>query len=645
MLAAAALTPAVAAGATRTYTGVVEVRHTDVLGVASTDRIVLRTAGGPLRVAEGRLRRFVGRRVKVLADRDGATLDVQRVAAADGEAPTARAAPTWPTYPPPATGPRRVAVLLASTAAEVPVRWAKEPTEEIMFGSGASVAEHVAAQSRGRTTIEGDVLGWYTVDVPADGCPDFEYADHAMQAARDEGVDFSQYHYVMTMFPRRSCGYSGMAYIAGVYSYINGRPSDLRVPAHELGHNLGLFHAEAHVCSEGGQSSATTGDCSSADYGDPFDIMGHARRSLFNGYHRARLGWIEGADVITSPGEGTYTLRSVNDAAAGAKLLMVPHTSKPWEPGEGDSDWYLTAELRTPKPPFDDFALGDPIVSGLTLRATLGVDFWAPSRLVDITPGSPGGHGDAVLRVGESFADRSSGARLTLESLEGGTARVRLAYPPSAPGDARAELVGEDGASVTWSASTDRQGAVQYEVERDGAVVARTSALSASETGLPPDQTVAYRVFAVDTVGNRTPADAGTVTTPPAPPPAEPAPPPPVAPPESPASLADVVEPRLRVFPAPGPRGRRLPRSRRLVVLAADDRGAVTVSVTLDGRRLRTATAGRVVVRLPRRVLRGRHTVVLAAVDAAGNRRALRLRISRGRLLSARRATAPAAAR
>jgi len=67
-------------------------------------------------------------------------------------------------------------------------------------------------------------------------------------------------------------------------------------------------------------------------------------------------------------------------------------------------------------------------------------------------------------------------------------------------------------------------------------------------------------------------------------------------------------------------------------VLASDDRPGVRTTATLDGRRLRTSLARRIVIRLPRRVRRGRHVLRLVAADAAGNRRVIRLRIRRGRI-------------
>jgi hypothetical protein len=536
-----------------------------------------------------------------------------------------------PSYPP-ATGPRRVAVLLASGASEVANRFAAEHIEERMFGPGLSVAEHVAGQSRGRATVEGDVLGWYTVDEP-EGCNYYETTADAMAEAKAAGVRFADYHYVMTVFPRRSCGWNGMAEIGGEFSYINGLPPDFRLLAHEFGHNLGFYHAWAHHCSDGGRATATTGTCTREEYGDPFDVMGRAGRSFFHGFHRARLGWIPPEDVRIVEDEAVYTLRSVNDAGAGTKILQVERPVDDDGYGTMLGPRYFAVELRSPMPAFDDFAPGEPIVSGVTIRLTLAVNWMWPTKLLDVTPGSPGGHGDAVLGVGQSFTDPPSGARFTLESLAGGTGRVRLSYPPTAPQDVRAEPAGEDGVALSWSPSTDAKGVAAYEVERDGAVVSRTAGTTAADGSLERGRTFTYRVIAIDTDGNRTASEPVTASTPPlpvAPTEDSTAPPPP---PPPPAAAPDTTKPRLRVT---RPRlGRRVPRTRRLALLASDDRAGVRIRATLDGRLLRTARATRVSLLLPRRALRRRHRLTLTAIDAAGNRTVVRLRIVRGRLLRA----------
>ena len=613
-----ALAPSAAGAAdVRAYTGVVQSTHGDVLGERPTrERLVLRTSEGTLRLRDPALRAYAGSRVRVLAERDGGTLTDARVTARDHEEQP---------YPP-AVGPRRVAVLLASTAADAGRRWDAARVEELVFGPGLSVAEHMAAQSRGRSSLEGDVLGWYDIDAyPAEGCGEWEIGQKARDAARASGVDLSGYHYVMTMFPRRTeCSWNGMAEVGWAYSWINGLPPDFRLLAHELGHNYRLYHAKALRCAADGAPTTMTGACTIDEYGDPLDVMGHGQRHLFTGFHRANIGWIRPEEVIDATAEGLYALTSVNDDATGPKLLQVRR-----EPADQHdylrTQHFFTVELRTPRPPFDDFALGDSAVSGITIRRTVDVRWMWPGLLLDMTPGSPGGHRDGALTVGRSFTEPASGVRFTLESLASGVGAVRVAYPPTAPRGVRAALDGVDAATLSWEAATDAKGISGYEVERDGVVVARTSAMEARDTGLPRGRDVGYRVVAVDTDGNRTASEPVTVTTAPLPPSSSTSAP---GDPDVAAGSPDRTRPRLRLRPRVG---RRLPRSRRLVLTGTDDRGGLLrITASLDGRRLRTARARRVTVVLPRRALRRRHALVLTVTDGAGNRRVIRLRIVRG---------------
>ncbi|WP_245641867.1 glycoside hydrolase family 3 N-terminal domain-containing protein [Nonomuraea candida] len=87
--------------------------------------------------------------------------------------------------------------------------------------------------------------------------------------------------------------------------------------------------------------------------------------------------------------------------------------------------------------------------------------------------------------------------------------------PPSAPGTPVASAVTSTSATLTWPAATDDVGVTGYEVVRlqgSGETVAATSATaSASLTGLTPDTSYTFAVYAEDAAGNRSPR-SGTVT-------------------------------------------------------------------------------------------------------------------------------------
>ena len=83
--------------------------------------------------------------------------------------------------------------------------------------------------------------------------------------------------------------------------------------------------------------------------------------------------------------------------------------------------------------------------------------------------------------------------------------------PPSAPANLTATVAGDD-VTLAWTASTDDVGVTRYVIERNGADVAETPAVSYVDLDRPAG-TYQYRVFAEDAAGNRSaPSNTRTVT-------------------------------------------------------------------------------------------------------------------------------------
>lgn len=637
---AACFVPSAPAGAAEgsRYAGTIAVEHQDRVGGRASERLVLRARGRSLAVPEvRRLRALAGRSVVLSATRRGDRLMQVRVVRA--APPSARAADHTDDFPssPPASGERRVAVVLLREAGDPAQPWDPARTDAAMFGPGTSVAAFFAASSSGEDTLAGRVFGWYEADLGA-GCDPETIARRGLAALTADGVRLRDFHHVMVHFPRRGCPFNGSAWISDPMSLINGRPDDVRLLSHELGHNFGLYHAKARTCSRDGVLVALSEECSRQEYGDPFSTMGHNHHQ-FHGVERAAQGWMPADHQVQADRDGVYSLAGQGGTAP--EVLVVPRRI-------GGEWWkaptHLTVEMRRATAPFDLFAADDPAVSGLSIRlasqvTNQGLHFFVslPMELLDMTPGSPYGHRDAQLRVGETFVDERSRTAITLEDLRDGVAQVRVGWVPSAPGGVVPRLDGPTAAVVGWGASEDDRGVVAYELERDGAVVARTAALVARDEGLPTGRDVRYRVVAIDGDGNRR-ASAPVTLAVPAPVPATV-----VAPSAGPPR--DATRPRLALRPLVGRKGLRMPRDRRLTLTASDDRPDLELRVALDGRVLgrgataQAATSGRLVVRLPARARRGRHLVELTATDAAGNRSMLRLALVRGKL---RRLASPA---
>ncbi len=84
------------------------------------------------------------------------------------------------------------------------------------------------------------------------------------------------------------------------------------------------------------------------------------------------------------------------------------------------------------------------------------------------------------------------------------TATVRVdKTPPTVPGAFSASAVSTSSVTATWTASADAiSGVSAYGVYRDGSLVATTTALTYTMTGLTPGQTYAFAAAALDVAGN-----------------------------------------------------------------------------------------------------------------------------------------------
>ena len=158
----------------------------------------------------------------------------------------------------------------------------------------------------------------------------------AWGAAADKaatGVTLSNYQHRVYVLPANvGCSWAGLAYVgcgnscqAWVKAYSGQACGYNDAYAHEIGHNLGMWHASTDTNNDG------TLDC---EYCDTSDFMGYATSSLRtqNGPHKVQMGWASGARVVDGSQGGTFTVSSLALTAAGSPqvIRVRPNSGDPY---------------------------------------------------------------------------------------------------------------------------------------------------------------------------------------------------------------------------------------------------------------------------------------------------------------------------
>ncbi len=510
---------------------------------------------------------------------------------------------------------RKLAVVLVNFSDLKTQPWTKARILEQVETGTASVKDFFEEEAKGGLTFDADVFGWYTIDATSTSCSTkwrTTYHDQATAKATAAGVNLSAYTNIMFMWPGLSdCGFAGVAYVGGTWSYINGTDS-VQVLTHELGHNFGLGHANGLRCVSGSAPVmiASPSNCEVDYYADPFSTMGNNALRHNHGMGLVDMGLLADAEKVVGAPGNTYTIAPYF-GPSGVKLVRVPR-------GDGT---YFDLDIRTPYGTFDTYSAGSPVTVGVSIRIALvtatGTDP-RQSRLLDATPTSSSGLADAALVVGRTMTDPVSSISFSVLSVAsaGVSVRVREGIAPTAPGNLAAGMSGSSGVQLTWSAATDNTAIDTYLVNRNGAQIA---SLDRGATGyldgsVAEGTSYTYTVTAKDTSGNLGPAASITVVTPGQAPTPDPSASPAPSPDPGSGGEGDVVAPSApgNVFGSATVTSVRLSWDE-----AVDDVGVTGYDVTRNGVLI-ASTSG-LSVSDPGRMPATSYAYTVAARDVAGN--------------------------
>ena len=218
----------------------------------------------------------------------------------------------------------------------------------------------------------------------------------AFAAARGSGYEPNNYDYDIVAFDNVGFSFAGWGTIGSRGVWLQGNPFSAQNAAHELGHNLGLWHANAW------SSPSVIGSGSHVEQGNPFDAMGSAPpfpTGHFNLNFKFLLGWLPANYLHTVTSNNTYRIYAMDGGGAlnSARRYGLHIPAGVTNAGAPADYWVECRQL-----------INNSAVSNGVIVMWGSTNLTSESRLLDTTPGSQVGGSDmsdSPVTIGRSFTD------------------------------------------------------------------------------------------------------------------------------------------------------------------------------------------------------------------------------------------------
>lgn len=246
------------------------------------------------------------------------------------------------------------------------------------------------------------------------------------------------------VYSKGGCQGVDLAYLGSNVSVTQGG-----VSSHELGHDLGLEHANTLLCRDPSTSAPVSltpnaQNCESEVRDDPYDVMGNQQVSDLNALHRQQLGWLSLSEMPNiSSGDQTFEIGLLDSTAPVKAVSVAGMFSVEYRPPSGVMIHYR----------YEDHTGDTQIIPAIRKPA----NYWDPVY-------------DAFWRVGDRFDSPIGNFHVSIlsEGLASAQVRVQFGALSGAPAVAAAASGRAVTAVVTQNGSPLGGQTVQFSVPAAG---------------------------------------------------------------------------------------------------------------------------------------------------------------------------------
>jgi hypothetical protein len=485
------------------------------------------------------------------------------------------------------------------------VPFTQAAVQAVAVSNSNSVQNYYQEVSFGYQTLNITVTPWLVAQMSTSTTCDYtSIANAANNAATAAGYNLANYTNKFYVMPHNNaCGWMGLAYVGSPYQAWSNGYNSLQVFTHELGHNFSLYHAGSLNCG----AQVLAGACSVAEYGDLFDTMGNQQAMHYNSAQKAKLGWLPSSSVDTHNG-GTvnYTLTPIETAGGTTYAVKIAAASN------------RTYWIEYRQPLGFDVNLASYPNNGVEVR--LSSPFQAGSgtddtELLDMSPGSAGGFGDATLLVGHSYTDSTYGITISVLSAYATAATVQVSSPSltaTSTGLASSLDPANVGSSVTFTATvsgSSPSGTVSFASDGsafcNAAVSSGVAKCSTSSLAAGTHSVVASYSGDSANAGSTSPALSQVIS-----------------------AVTDTTPPVVTITsPA---NGSTVSGTVTIGAKATDNVAVASITLSLDGAVVATTNASSVSYKWnTRKAAKGSHTITAVARDTSGNQASATIQVQR----------------